>query len=255
MQRFIRLGLFSLACLSAPLWAASPAPLRPVGVARIDITPDYPVRLAGYAARKTESEGVAQHLYAKALAFGSDLEKPALLITVDNCGVPVNVRDEVVGWLRRRVGLDPARIAICSTHTHSAPWLKGYLPNLFGGPLPADQQARLERYTRELTDALETVALRALAERRPARMSWGQGQAGFAANRRTKGGPADHDLPVLLVTEPNGSLRAVLLSYACHCTTVTGEYNQICGDWAGYGAEFLKQQRRGNRAGSAGLRR
>ena len=39
-----------------------------VGVAKIDITPDYPIRLTGYAVRKTESEGVEQRLWAKALA-------------------------------------------------------------------------------------------------------------------------------------------------------------------------------------------
>jgi hypothetical protein len=212
-----------------------------VGTAKVDITPDYPVRLAGYAARKTESEGVVQHLYAKALAFGSDQDKPALLITVDNCGVPANVRDELVGRLEKERHLESARIAVCSTHTHSGPWLRGYLPNLFADPLPADQAARLERYTRELTDALESVALKALDDRRPAQLSRGNGQAAFAANRRTKDGPADHDLPALFVTAPDGGLRAILTSYACHCTTVTGEFNQICGDWAGYAAEYLER--------------
>jgi len=51
------------------------------------------VRLSGYAARKTESEGVAQRLWAKALALGSDREKPAVLICVENCGVPTWMRD------------------------------------------------------------------------------------------------------------------------------------------------------------------
>jgi hypothetical protein len=198
--------------------------------------------LTGYAARKTECEGVAQHLFAKALALGSDHEKPAVLITVDNCGVPINVRDEVAKRLQERKALEPSRLAICSTHTHSAPWVSGFAPNIFGAPVPPAQQARVERYTCELTDALETVALQALADRRPGRLSHGLGHAEFAANRRTTGGPTDHDLPVLFVTEPEGKLRAVFASYACHCTTLTGEFNQICGDWAGYAQEFIEQQ-------------
>src|SRR3954463_5180815 len=56
-----------------------------VGVARVDITPDYPIRLSGYGNRRTVSEGVAQKLWAKALAIGSDQDKPVLWITVDNC--------------------------------------------------------------------------------------------------------------------------------------------------------------------------
>ncbi len=232
-----------MVCLLAGM--ASAGDLRPVGVARVDITPDYPVRLAGYAVRKTESEGVAQHLYAKALAVGSDKENPAILITVDNCGVPRNVRDEVVRRLVKKQRIAPERIAICSTHTHSAPWLKGYLRNLFTVSLAPAEEEHLERYTRELTDALESVATKALAGRAPARLTHGLGHAGFAANRRTKGGPVDQDLPVLFVSAPDGGLRAMLASYACHCTTLTGEFNQVCGDWAGYAAEDFERDHPG----------
>lgn len=216
-----------------------------MGVAKIDITPNYPVRLTGYAARKTESEGVAEHLFARALAIGTDEEKPAVLITVDNCGVPGVIRDEVVARLHQKQHLDPSRLAICSTHTHSAPQLIGFAPNLLAGPLPPHQLARLQHYTRELTDALVIVATEALAARQPARLSHGLTQAGFAANRRTKRGPVDHDLPALVVTDPAGHLCAVFVSYACHCTTLTGEFNQICGDWAGCAAEDLEAEHLG----------
>ena len=237
--------MFSFVCVCGASGAEKEA-LRQVGVAKIDITPDYPVRLSGYAVRKSESEGIAQHLWARAVAIGGDREKVAILITVDNCGVPYHVRTKVVQDLYKKVKhISPERVAICSTHTHSAPWVEGYLPNLFGAPLPAEEQAHVERYTRELTEALETVALRALEDRRPAKLSRGQGQAGFAANRRTKGGPTDHDLPALFVTDANGTLRAIFASYACHCTTLTGEFNQICGDWAGYAAEFLERDHPG----------
>ena len=219
--------------------------LRQVGVAKIDITPQYPIRLTGYAVRKTESEGVAQRLWAKALAIGSDRENAAMVITVDNCGVPSGVREEVVARLKRERHIKPERVAICSSHTHSGPMVMGFAPNIFGAPLPPDQQERVERYTRELTDALESVALKALDDRRPARVSRGQGQAGFAANRRTKGGPVDHDLPALFVIDPAGKLRAVFASYACHCTTLVGEFNQICGDWAGYAQEAIEREHPG----------
>jgi hypothetical protein len=216
----------------------------PVGVARIDITPAHPIRLSGYAVRKTESTGVAQKLWAKALAIGSDRDQPALLITVDNTGVPAHVRDEVVKRLQKRQ-LKPERIAICSTHTHSAPYLDGYLPTLFGEPLPVEHQLHVVAYTADLTDAIERVALAALKDRKPGKLAWAQGKAGFAANRRTKGGPVDHDLPVLTVSDNKGKLRALLVNYACHCTTLGGEFNQVCGDWAGYAQEFLERDHPG----------
>lgn len=211
----------------------------------MDITPDYPVRLSGYAARKTESEGVAQRLWAKALALGSDREKPAVLICVENCGVPTWMRDEVAGRLARARRIDPERVALCSTHTHSAPHLEGYLTNLFLGPLPSDQLERIGRYTRELVAALERVALEALDNRAPGRLWRGLGTASFAANRRQADGPVDHDVPVLVVRGEDGRLRGLVASYACHCTTVTGEFNQICGDWAGYAQEYLERDHPG----------
>src|SRR5437660_1037390 len=75
------LGCFwPLAFISNSLAAHTVGQLRQVGVARIDITPAYAIRLTGYAVRKSESEGVAERLWAKALAIGSDRERPALLI-------------------------------------------------------------------------------------------------------------------------------------------------------------------------------
>jgi hypothetical protein len=84
-----------------------------------------------------------------------------------------------------------------------------------------------------------------LESRQPAHLIRGQTQAGFAANRRTKGGPTDHDLPALFVTDEQGKLRAVFLSYACHCTTLSAGFNQICGDWAGFAAEYLEAEHSG----------
>src|ERR1043165_9734182 len=125
--------------------------LTEIGVAKIDITPDYPIRLCGYAVRKKESEGVAQHLWSKAVAIGSDKEGPAILITVDNTGVPASIRNEVAQRLLKR-GILSERITVCSSHSHTAPCLAGNLPTLFGEPIPPEHQAHIERYTRELIE-------------------------------------------------------------------------------------------------------
>src|SRR5690606_39117769 len=75
-----------------------------VGVAKIDITPDGPIRLAGFGARKkTESEGVLQRLNAKALAFGSDKQGPSVIITVDLIGIPGHVTSALAKSLSDKV--------------------------------------------------------------------------------------------------------------------------------------------------------
>jgi hypothetical protein len=74
-----------IACPSLfPLSAKETAPTRPVGVAQVDITPDYPIRLSGYLARKTECEGVTQRLWAKALAIGDQLAQQVDMLRLLN---------------------------------------------------------------------------------------------------------------------------------------------------------------------------
>lgn len=211
------------------------------GVAAVDITPDYPIRLSGYGSRRAPNTGVAQHIYAKALALGSDEVGPAVLVTVDNVGVPASMRDEVLRRLQKTTRVSGERFAVCSSHTHCAPMLLGILPNLFGMDIPAEHMPAIERYTRELTDHLENVVRAALAARKPANLAWSVGKVRFAANRRQfilK--PVDHDLPVLRVTDADGKVRAVFTSYACHCTTLA--LDQIHGDWAGSAQEALQRE-------------
>ncbi len=248
MNSLLRRAAKTLACLAAVLFCASlPAhsaddTLLPVGVAKVDITPEYPIRLSGYGSRRAESEGVGQRIWAKALAIGGD--DAAVLVTVDNCGVPASMRDEVIARLAKKTKLAPERFALCFSHTHCAPCLSGALPNIFSTDIPPEHQERIDRYSRELTDKIEQAALAALADRKPARLSWAQGRVEFARNRRAGwGGPVDWALPVLAVTSPDGKLRAVFTSYACHATTL--QYNLINGDWPGYAMEAIERDHPG----------
>ncbi|HYR59410.1 MAG TPA: PVC-type heme-binding CxxCH protein, partial [Chthoniobacteraceae bacterium] len=90
---------------------------------------------------------------------------------------------------------------------------------------------------------IEQVALAALDDRRPARLSWMVGSASFARNRRAWGGPVDYSVPVLFVTEPEGKLRAVFANYACHATTL--QFNKIHGDWVGCAMEAIERDHPG----------
>lgn len=207
-----------------------------VGVAKVDITPNYPIRLSGFGFRRTESEGVTQKIWAKALVFAD--QEPAALLTVDSIGIPLHLRNTVAERLAKKIGLKPERFAICATHTHTAPMIGGNLTTLFGVPVPPDHQTRIDRYTAELTDKLEQVVLEAFNRVQPSRLYFGLGEAHFAANRRTRGGPVDHDFPMLVVKSQEGKLRAVFVNYACHCTTLS--YNRITGDWAGFAAELIE---------------
>jgi putative membrane-bound dehydrogenase-like protein len=221
----------------APAGTAAAPDTYSVGVARVDITPAYPIRLSGFGFRRTESEGVTRHISAKALAI--DDGEPAVLLTVDALAISGDIVREVAGRLERKAGLKPDRLAVTVSHSHTTPMLSGLVPTLFGQPIPKEHQEHIDRYTREFTDNLEKVALAALADRKPARLTWGTGKVGFAINRRTKSVPVDHDLPILVVRDAkDDAVRAVYVSYACHCVTLSN--NKISGDWAGYAQETIE---------------
>jgi putative membrane-bound dehydrogenase-like protein len=244
MFRFMTCGVLALTAVLASVrsgWAQEAG--YQAGVAKVDITPAYPVRLSGFGFRRTESEGVTQRIWAKALALRDESGDPAVLIAVDNLGIPYAMTQEVAARLAKKTGLKAEGLAVTASHTHTAPMLKGVAPTLFGQPIPDDHQQRIDRYTADLTDKLEKVALDALADLKPAKLSWGVGKVTFAINRRTKGGPVDHDLPVLVVRDPQGKLRAVYVNYACHCVTLSN--NKISGDWAGFAQEQIEDDHRG----------
>lgn len=247
----------SMLCLVG-LWSAvSPAPASEpatvlVGVAKVDITPEYPVRLSGYGSRRTESEGVAQRLWAKALAIGDQQHGgPAVLLTVENCGVPGSMADEVCRRLQAQ-GLRREQLVVSSSHSHTAPWLPGFAPYLAGEPVPAEHQQHMLQYRRELTDKMVLAATQALQNRQPARLARARGQVAFAANRRVlkdgvwagfgvqADGPVDEQLPVLVARDAAGKPLAIVANYACHCTTLGGDFNQVCGDWSGFAQEDIE---------------
>jgi hypothetical protein len=226
----------------------------PVGVAEIDITPTEAIRLTGYGNREQPTAEVRQRLWATALAFG-DGGRSSILLTVDLIGVPRAITEEVARRLADTVRRE--QFVISATHTHTGPSLAGVLPYIFNVPAsPAERQV-VDRYTSTLVNQLERVARAALADRRPSRVSWSQGRAGFAANRRvlkdgkwtgfgvTPGGAVDHDLPLLAVHGTDGALRAVLVNYACHATTLEGRDNFVHGDWPGVARERIQQRHPG----------
>jgi hypothetical protein len=245
------------ACVLALAWPAPvPATGLRVGVARADITPEHPILLSGFAARKKESEGAEQRLWAKAIAFAADVNAPAILITVDNCGLSQAITDEVAVRLERRLKIPRERVAVCSTHTHSAPMVSGVLLNLFVTNIPPASLDTIDRYTRELIDKLERVAAGAVADLQPARVEWGQGSVAFAKNRRViRNGtavfgenpaePVDHTLSLLRVAGTNGGTRALLANYACHCTTLGADMNRCHGDWAGSAQQIIERENTG----------
>lgn len=217
------------------------------GVASVKVTPEGPMWMAGYASRTKPSEGVAQDLFAKALAIEDAQGHKLVFVTLDLISVPGPLRKAIDEQIQKRHGLTPSSLLMNCSHTHCGPEIR--VTNATLEDLDAERRALSMKYVESLQGNILNAISTALSKLEPAKLSYQHARAGFAMNRRTptpKGysnfpnpeGPVDHDVPVLRVDSTDGKLRAVLFGYACHNTTLG--FFQFCGDYAGYAQEYFE---------------
>ncbi len=213
-----------------------------VGAAKVKVTPSEPIWLSGYANRTRPSQGVIQDIYVKAVAFREN-GQTSVLLTSDLQGLDVAMIDDVVTRANKQFGVPRERLVLNYSHNHSAP-VTGQVLHLYYNLTP-DQRAVVDRYTRWLQDRMVQAIGDAIANIAPAELSFEQGLAGIAVNRRRARpggrslfGPVDQDVPVLAIRAPGGKLRAILFGYSCHTTALSGY--QINGDYAGYAQHALE---------------
>lgn len=227
------------------------APAMKAGAARIDITPDGPVWMSGYAARNKPSEGFLTRLWAKALALEDSRGNRAVIVTTDLIGLPMELTDVVAAQAMEKYKLERAGLVFNSSHTHTGPVVRGNLSVMESQQSP--HREALAVYRQRLQQNLLDVIGAALADLAPAELAFDYGEARFGVNRRQitqKGvvigvnpaGPTDPRVPVLRVTSPAGKARAILFGYACHNTTLTAEFYQLSGDYAGYAQAELEKE-------------
>ena len=234
MKKLAALWIFAFITLSGSLaltaeWQA--------GIARVDITPDRPLWLAGYGARKRPAEGTLHPLWAKALVIEDGRGGRAVIVTTDLIGDNFGreLSDDVRARVVRQVGIEPDRIVFNFSHTHCGPVARVNDGALVTYGLNAEQEADVRAYTKTLEDNLVKLIEDACGKMQPAELAYGEGKATFASNRRKRykpDGPVDHSVPVLRVTDDKDRLVAALFGYACHNTTLNiYQYN---GDYAGF---------------------
>lgn len=222
---------------------ASPASWK-AGLARVVITPDSKVWLAGYGTKRVP-DGKLHDLWAKAVALEDRQGRRAVLVTSDFQGVPRSVSDRVFERLRAKYGLRRDQVMLTFSHNHCGPRLGDDLVDYY--PVEAEQVALVGEYSERMVEKLVSLVGESLGALAPATLQTGEGRATFAVNRRNNkeadvpallergeplAGPVDHSVPVLTVTRPGGRLAAVLFGYACHPTTLS--FTTWCGDYPGF---------------------
>src|SRR5262249_28552249 len=199
---------------------------------------------SGYASRDKPAEGKIHDLWAKALVLEDCDGRRCALVTMDLVGIPRDVSVAVCDAIKKKHGLAREAIMLSTSHTHSGPVVGSNLRAMYF--LDAEQEKRVEAYTKALRDKLVGIVGEALKNIQPVRVEWGNGHATFAVNRRNNKeadvpklrergllkGPVDHDLSVLAVRDVEGRLKAITFGYACHATVLS--FYQWCGDYPGF---------------------
>jgi neutral ceramidase len=238
---FVCLWLCSLA------WCAEKAAPLSAGTARVEITPDKPVQMSGYASRKDLSTSVHDPLSARVVAFEVD-GKRLVLVSTDIIGFYEGTAEYFREALLAEFDLEPSELFLSAIHTHSAPTPtinkeKGHPNNV--------------EYTEKLRDDLVAAVGQALDRMQPADIGIGVGSCPVGSNRRelrisqsgessivlgrNPNGPTDKEVLVMKVSGSDGTPLAVAFDYATHGTSLGPGNYAISGDVMGLAEQFVER--------------
>ena len=247
-MNFITTRLLALLAFISHVTLASAQEFQ-AGVGRADITPTEPIRLAGYAGRNKPHESIDQPICTKALALRDSAGAITLIVTADTIGVPRSFNDELAARIERELKVPRERFLFANSHSHSTPVIHGALTAMYS--LEEKEARAVEAYTKFFLQKSFEAAQAAVKDLQPAKLAFGRSKAFVAGNRRqftptgvriglNPEGLVDNDVPVLRIDRADGSLKAVVFGYACHCTTPGATY-EVSGDWAGYAQAHVEQ--------------
>jgi hypothetical protein len=218
-----------------------------LGTAKVDITPSYPVPLAGFTHRKGCFEDVMHRLYVRIWYFQQSDEdgtvRRSLLIQADLIWWGSDRVPGIRQSLAEQWGLDEENIILHATHTHSGPQTSNQFTPSLGSPDPAylDNLALLIAKGVELAvNNVEPVTIErgiGHCELGVYRRKLVDGQVKMAPNEM---GPTDPELNVFRFRTNSDKIKGVMAHYTCHPTT-TGD-NFISSEFPGIAMEQVERK-------------
>ena len=228
MKQILFFLLVSILLFSPFVCAAAPETLQ-VGVASVDVTGTPGPHLGGYLLRPQPSTHVRTRLFARAVYLEN---KPETLIwiVVDSLGLPQNINAKIKTVLADEFGIEPWRIVLSATHTHSAPDLLD-LGNL--GWYAGDYAESV------LIPNLLKIARDAKASAEACSMVSATGEIDLAIHRTSGKAYVEKRVPAVGFKRADGSFKAVMLGYTmhpvCYCTEA------IASEWPGAAADAVRK--------------
>ena len=239
--------LISLLFTTSPVQSNQKKDILRAGTAKIDITPEKPVKMAGYAGRTDLSDGIHDPLSARVVIFENDGQR-LVLVSTDLLGFYNETAEPLRKAILNEFKLKPSELFLTAIHTHAGPSLtidkkKGHPNNL--------------EYTESLKSKLIKVIRSAFDNVGEVRTGIGVGYSPVGANRRelrinntgessiqlgrNPYGPTDKEVLVLKVSKPDDTVVAALFDYATHATCLGGKNLNIRGDVLGLAEQFVEK--------------
>jgi Neutral/alkaline non-lysosomal ceramidase, N-terminal len=207
-----------------------------LGTAKVDITPTWPVPLAGFAGRVGKCRGVSFPLHARMLFFEQRYDagqtRSALLVSADLIWWGPELVESLRRRLAKRWGIEAPFFILHATHTHSGPQTTHRFSPALGEADP--------RYLTWLEERLLQGIALATANVEPVVVERGKGACRFSIHRRKRvagkiemaphpDGPVDPEVHVVRFRTKANQTKALLVHFTCHPTTsdellVSSEY-------------------------------
>jgi len=235
---------------------ATPTSRVRFGLARAEITPPVGIYHRVWGAAKHErATGVHRALYADVMAFGPlNGGAPWVRIQTDLVGLVQEQFVALRGALAEGLGLPVERVVIAFSHSHAAGW---FTPDRFA--LPGGELIPV--YLAALAERLLAGAKLALASMEDVLIEYATGTCRMAASRDywddaaqlyacgfSPDAPADNTLLVGRVScvdgrpaQPGGRLRATIVHYASHPTTLAYQNSLLSPDYIGAARETVER--------------
>jgi len=211
------------------------------GTARIDISPEKGVELAGYPHFPRENTGVHDPLYASCMYLNNGRTEIAM-ITLDILFFSKQHAATVRERANKLCGIKPENIMISCSHTHSGPWASGRLDI---ESLEAGKQQPKE-YVENLIEKIVSIIVKSKKESFDAAIASGTAycgaEQGVGGNRTLKGGPHDPLVSVISIKDMTDKTRCVFVNYSLHPTFIHEESTLVTADYPCYLRMELEEQ-------------
>jgi hypothetical protein len=210
------------------------------GAATVDVTPLGSVFLFGYPHVPRMSTGTHDALECAALYLRGSNGGHALFLANDVIFVSKAHAAEIRRSIHARTGVPEEAIVVTATHTHSGPTMVDYVSNAADPVVPKTDP----RYLALFTERVVAAAERAVRAAEPAETGFAMARAdGLGTNRHDPAGPADLDVPVLVVRSLAASRPiACMVVCAMHPTVLHEDSTLVSADFPFFVRRQLRRE-------------